>query len=106
MKKHILAIIAPLAIVGCNVGNAPAGGSEAETKAVFDSMSVEEQAKFYMNSPMPLEAKKKKVEEAYQKAGKQVPADLAAQLSGGPASPTPSAPAGGPPAPTSPPRGG
>lgn len=75
MKKFLWAVL-PLILIGCNVGNAPTGGSEAETQKVFDSMPLEDKVKFYMDSPMPADAKRKKIEEAYAKEGKQVPPDL------------------------------
>ena len=75
MKKILLALV-PLLIVGCNAGDAPSGGSEAETKAVFDAQPLEAKVKFYMNSPMPQADKQKKIEEVYKAAGKEMPADL------------------------------
>ena len=83
MKKTFLFALVPLTLLGCNAGNAPAGGSDEEIKSTFESMSVEDKAKFYMNSPMPTADKRKKIEEAYQKAGKPVPPELESQLGGG-----------------------
>jgi len=93
MRKALLLALIPMVLIACNAGNAPTGGSDEEIKATFDKMPLEDKAKFYMNSPMPLADKKKKIEEAYQKDGKPVPPELAAQLEGG----APAAPAAGAP---------
>jgi hypothetical protein len=86
MKKILLALV-PLFIVGCNAGDAPTGGSEAETKAVFDAQPLDAKVKFFMNSPMPMADKKKKIEELYQKEGKEMPADLFSSAAPAPGAP-------------------
>ncbi|MCE2765681.1 MAG: hypothetical protein RLZ87_1073 [Armatimonadota bacterium] len=92
MKKLLIAIL-PIMLIGCNVGNAPAGGSEEETKKVFDSQPFEAKVKFFMDSPMTPEDKKKKIEELYSKEGKQVPADLFNNMPGPAGAPVSTGPA-------------
>ncbi|MBI1333967.1 MAG: hypothetical protein JST12_12100 [Armatimonadetes bacterium] len=67
-------------VVGCSMGMAPSGGSNEEVKAAFDKMPVEEQVKLINGSSMPADAKKKRIEELYQKAGKTPPPEV---LTGG-----------------------
>jgi len=75
--KKISLLLLPLLLIGCeSVGNAPTGGSEEESKRVFDAQPLEAKVQFYMNSPMPLEDKKKKIEELYQKEGKPMPDNI------------------------------
>jgi hypothetical protein len=77
---------------GCDkIGQTPAGGSDADVKAKFDSMPLEERAKAIMGSPMPATQKAQKIKEIYAKAGKPVPENLP---SGGATGPAPGAATG------------
>ncbi len=83
--KKISLLLLPLLLIGCeNVGNAPSGGSEEESKRVFDAQPLEAKVQFYMNSPMPMADKKKKIEELYEKEGKPMPDNI---FSGGASGP-------------------
>jgi predicted small secreted protein len=93
LKKNFSLIIATLGLValslsGCNAGMSPAGGSDEDVKSAIDKMPLEEKAKFYNNSSMPAEEKKKRIMEMYQKEGKEPPAEFM----GGSAAPTGGAP--------------
>ena len=82
--KIAVAVFVGCSLFGCSgVGNAPSGGSAEEVKAAFDKMPLEEQVKLTNSSSMPADAKKKKIAELYQKAGK-IPPDEAAMPSSGP----------------------
>ncbi len=59
---------------GCNVGMTPSGGSDAQVKAAYDAMPIDERAKVQMASPAPLEQKLKRIQDMYAKEGKPVPA--------------------------------
>ncbi len=64
-------------LAGCEkVGQTPAGGSDAEVKAAFDKLPIEERAKAVMGTPAPMDFKVKKITEMYKKEGKEPPADL------------------------------
>ncbi len=69
------AAVVASALTGCNVGMAPAGGSDAEVKAFFDKQPLDVRAKQTMASPAPYDFKIKKIKEMYQKEGKEVPAE-------------------------------
>ena len=72
----IAACVVSIVIVGCNVGMTPAGGSEAEIKAAFDKMPLEDRAKSILSSPAPMDFKVQRIKEMYAKEGKEVPPDL------------------------------
>lgn len=61
MKKTILAILAALAVVGCDAGNAPAPMSDADVKTQIDKMSPENRIKFIQNGPGSPEQKEKEI---------------------------------------------
>jgi hypothetical protein len=79
MKKPLLAVLvcaAAWSLIGCNIGVTPGGGSDADVKAAFDKMPLEERAKSLMSSPASMDFKKKKIEEMYAKEGKKVPDNM------------------------------
>jgi hypothetical protein len=70
-KKRFSLAILPLAflLIGCNVGNAPAGMSNEEARSALDKLSPEEKIRYYQSSPMPQAEKEKKYAEIEQKYG-------------------------------------
>jgi len=70
------ACIAAWAVCGCNVGQTPAGGSDADVKAYFDKQPLDVRAKQIMGSPAPTEQKLARIKDMYKKEGKEVPAEF------------------------------
>ena len=69
--------IAAIGLGGCaNIGSTPSGGSDAQVKAAFDNLPLDQQVKSIMSSPAPQAHKEEMIRKAYAKAGKEVPADL------------------------------
>lgn len=76
MKKPLLWVFTcavAWSVIGCNVGMTPSGGSDAEVKAAFDKLPLEDRAKSILSSPAPMDFKKKRIEAMYAKEGKKVP---------------------------------
>lgn len=79
MKKPLVILLAcagVLSVVGCNIGMTPSGGTDAEVKAAFDKLPLEDRAKSILSSPAPMDFKRKRIEEMYAKEGKKVPETL------------------------------
>lgn len=77
-KKSVFilgACFAAWMVAGCNIGQTPPGGSDAEVKAFFDKQPLDVRAKQTMSSPAPLEQKIARIKEMYKKEGKEVPAE-------------------------------
>lgn len=79
---------------GCDkIGQTPAGGSDAQVKAFYDSQPLETRVKELMASPAPWDEKVKRIKDMYAKEGKPVPDNLL-QGGGGPPNAAPDAPTG------------
>ena len=64
-------------MAGCDkIGQTPAGGTDAEVRAFFDSQPLEVRAKQIMSSPAPMDAKIQRIKDMYKKEGKEPPAEL------------------------------
>ena len=62
---------------GCDkIGQTPAGGSDAQVKAFYDSQPLETRVKELMASPAPWDEKVKRIKDMYAKEGKPVPDNL------------------------------
>ena len=65
-------------VAGCDkIGQTPGGGSDAQVKAAFDAMPLDERAKLIMGSPMPYKDKMQRISDMYAKEGKKPPDDVA-----------------------------
>jgi hypothetical protein len=64
------------AMIGCNVGVTPPGGSDSDVKAAFDKQPIEVRARETMGSPAPLDFKLNRIKEMYKKEGKPVPPEF------------------------------
>lgn len=75
MKKNVLiAALAALTVVGCNVGNAPEPMSETDLKSAVDKLPPKEQIDYINSSPMPAAMKAQRIKEIEEKTGYKAPA--------------------------------
>lgn len=80
-QKTALVLTALFVIVGCdNIGNAPMGETPEQTKARMDKLSLEDHAKEIKKLSMPNKLKREAIIELYQKAGKEAPAEILADV--------------------------
>jgi hypothetical protein len=97
MLKRAISILSLVAavwsVIGCDsVGQTKLGGSDADVKAAFDKLPIEERAKTIMGSPASMEFKQQKIKEMYAKEGKEPPADIMSKGGGAMGQPRADAP--------------
>jgi len=84
IEGRILGLLAvAMLMVGCGIGNAPAGTSDAQFKASMNKLPLDQQAKILLDGPAPMDAKANKIRQIYKDAGQKVPPELEAKLGGG-----------------------
>lgn len=84
LKFSILLAALTFGIVGCSIGDAPAGQSADEAKAAFENSPPEEQIKLVMSSPMPPDQKAARIAEIRKKYNLPDPGTGAPAGPGGP----------------------
>ena len=74
MKRTICAIgLVSLALVGCNVGNAPAPMNESDLKSAVDKLPPKDAIAYINASPMPAAMKAQRIKEIEDKSGYRDP---------------------------------
>lgn len=69
IKNSFALLFLAVAVVGCNMGNAPEPMSESELKQAVDNAKPEDQIAWIERSPMPPDEKKAKIAEIKAKHG-------------------------------------
>lgn len=83
-NKAWIVCLLSVALVGCNVGNAPAPMSESDLKGAVDKLPPKDAIAYINSSPMPAAMKAQRIKEIEDKTGYKDPGTSGPPATGAP----------------------